>query len=80
MAGNRVELDGDRSAAPSVVTVVLRLLTRHLERGELIGHGEVVGTGAVADIRHPDDLVRLAAGNNELARPALGEPEMGDRT
>ena len=48
--------------ATSTVTVVLRLLSRHLERGELVGHGEVVATGAVADIHDPADVIRLASG------------------
>ena len=46
----------------STVTVVLRLLSRHLERGELVGHGEVVSTGVVADIHEAHDVIRLASG------------------
>jgi hypothetical protein len=49
----------------STVTVVLRLLSRHLERGELVGHGEVVATGAVADIRDSTDVIRLAGGASQ---------------
>jgi hypothetical protein len=53
---------GPAESSASTVTVVLRLLSRHLERGELVGHGEVVSTGAIADIRNPDDVIRLAGG------------------
>lgn len=59
-------IEGSSPPEPSTstVTVVLRLLSRHLERGELVGHGEVVATGAVADIHDSTDVIRLASGGS----------------
>jgi hypothetical protein len=73
---DRVEpaIEGSSQPEPSgsTVTVVLRLLSRHLERGELVGHGEVVATGAVADIRDSSDVIRLASTGASPEGPTLG--------
>lgn len=62
MVRKQVIRDTAAAAGPSgTVTLVVRLLARSLDRGQLVGQGEVVATGEVADLRGPDDLVRLAA-------------------
>ena len=52
--------DEDRSSS-GVVTIVLRLLRRPLDRGELVGRAEIVATGEVGDVHGMEDIVRLAA-------------------
>jgi len=59
--GRLATMSNDR-ALSSTVTVVLRLLAGPLADGELVGHGEVVATGARSDIRGAQDVIRLAGG------------------
>jgi hypothetical protein len=49
----------DEPLRSGVVTVVLSLLTRHLERGEVVGHGEIVSTGQRQPVRNANELVSL---------------------
>mgnify|MGYP001229230898 FL=1 len=43
----------------STVTVMLRLLSRPAETGEIVGHAEVVDTGETVALHDVDDLVAL---------------------
>jgi hypothetical protein len=43
----------------SNVSLVVRLLTAAADRGELIGHAEVVDSGEVVLLRNADDLAAL---------------------
>jgi hypothetical protein len=43
----------------TTVTLLLRLLARSGEAGELVGHAEVVDTGEIVSIKGPDDLLQL---------------------
>ncbi len=43
----------------STVTLVLRLLARPAEEGELVGHAEVVDTGEMVALHDVDELVAL---------------------
>lgn len=60
MADDEAITGGDAPSSDGVVTVVLRLLRRSLDQGELVGRGEVVATGEAANVRGADDVVRLA--------------------
>lgn len=41
------------------MTLMLRLLSRPAESGEIIGHAEIVDTGEIVAIHDVDDLVTL---------------------
>lgn len=43
----------------STVTVMLRLLSRSAEEGEIVGHAEVIDTGEVVAVQDVDDLLAL---------------------
>lgn len=43
-----------------VVTLVLRLLDKALERGDLVGHVELVASGITEPVRSADDVVAFA--------------------
>lgn len=43
----------------STVTLMLRLLSRSAEDGEIVGHAEVIDTGEVVAVQDVDDLVAL---------------------
>lgn len=43
----------------STVTLMLRLLSRSAEDGEIVGHAEVIDTGEVVAVQDIDDLVAL---------------------
>jgi hypothetical protein len=43
----------------SNVSLVVRLLTEAADRGELVGHAEVVHTGEVVSVRGAEDLAAL---------------------
>lgn len=47
------------NTAGSNVSLVVRLLVDAAERGEVIGHAEVVDTGEVVSLRGAADLVQL---------------------
>jgi hypothetical protein len=64
MSADRQNPEADGHHEGGVVTIVLRLLARRLAQGELVGRGEVVATGDVGEIKHADDLIRLASGNH----------------
>lgn len=43
----------------STVTLMLRLLSRSAEDGEIVGHAEVIDTGEVVAVQDIDDLLAL---------------------
>lgn len=43
----------------STVTLMLRLLSRSAEDGEIVGHAEVIDTGEVVAVQDVDDLLAL---------------------
>lgn len=43
----------------STVTLMLRLLSRPAESGEIVGHAEIVDTGEIVAVHDVDDLVTL---------------------
>jgi DNA-binding winged helix-turn-helix (wHTH) protein len=43
----------------STVTLMLRLLSRSAESGEIVGHAEIVDTGEIVAVHDVDDLVTL---------------------
>ncbi|MEQ1698828.1 MAG: hypothetical protein ABMA25_01910 [Ilumatobacteraceae bacterium] len=43
----------------STVTVMLRLLSRAAEDGEIVGHAEVIDTGEVVAVHDVDELLAL---------------------
>ena len=43
----------------STVTLMLRLLSRAAEDGEIVGHAEVIDTGEVVAVQDVDDLLAL---------------------
>lgn len=43
----------------STVTLMLRLLTRSAEEGDIVGHAEIVDTGEVVAVLDVNDLLAL---------------------
>lgn len=43
----------------STVTLMLRLLSRSAEDGEIVGHAEVIDTGELVAVHDIDDLLAL---------------------
>lgn len=43
----------------STVTLMLRLLSRPAEDGDIVGHAEIVDTGEVVAVHDVDDLLAL---------------------
>jgi hypothetical protein len=58
-----------------VVTIVLRLLPGPLAAGELVGHAEVVATGASASVRNVSDLLVLARDAARIVADPTARPD-----
>jgi hypothetical protein len=62
------------------VTLVLRLLREPLRSDRLVGHAEIVATGASHPIRGVEDLLAVARAASDVPAAAEAPAEHGEAT